>query len=488
MTQRSVELETQSVEVFSRLRNRIDISWRKVPPYFIREIVEKVAEEVGQPPRLLHGGDFCKPLEFAGGRTLEGLLHFFQHNPVRGGRNTLDFMFDSIGIPVENLESVLQSMSRGHQVFWDRISPDVSRQVMQSAAKELGKPVAMLGGKDFKIHLDLLNGHTIGGLYLHARRHPKRGGQNALAFLFQRVGITVTVEDIINYLAAPVNNTSARKITNWDLLPPVEIQRLLIQVAAEKGKPPSLLEASDFDHSLNLLGGHTLSGMWQHFNRQRERGDQSTLAFIMERAGFITSPQEVIDRIKSGSIRWNNVPWDVIGEVLRMVATELGYPAAILSQVDLEKPLTLLAGKTLAGLCGFAGRHEDRRSSNIMSFILNKAGIQMSVDDLLVLPKSGRRILWERVPSQQIQAILRVVADGMNMPVGALRRTDLDQPFAQLSGQGLQSLYQYFRRHPNRQKKDVIVFMFEQVGINPQLEDIIFKLKNGAMIRWSRVS
>ncbi len=124
-------------------------------------------------------------------------------------------------------------MRRWKTVPWE----DIGTLVLY-AANELDVPPSMMTSRNLSSPLPSLEGKHLGGIYIRTLIDHERGEKEPLAFLNERLGLTIEPADIIRSIR------KGNRITWSDI--PLEAQRDLLQYWAEAfGKPASMLRAQD---------------------------------------------------------------------------------------------------------------------------------------------------------------------------------------------------------------------------------------------------
>jgi hypothetical protein len=80
-------------------------------------------------------------------------------------------------------------------------------------------------------------------------------------------------------------------------------------------------------------------------------------------------------RMPDREVRWERVPWVVIGQLLEIVAESLQVPPSELTAIELERPLDILQGQSLSGLISYCKKHPERPDSlSTMEFVKRQSG------------------------------------------------------------------------------------------------------------------
>ena len=184
----------------------------------------------------------------------------------------------------------------------------------------------------------------------------------------------------------------------------------------------------------------------------------------------ITS-DEIISCMRSGKrVRWSSVPSPAILGVLQKASQEVQVPVSTFNITEFDRPLNMLGGHTLKGLYKNV-KHRERGKKKPMPFLLESLGVRVTEEDFIAAIKQGRIVHWDLVPRETIKGVLEKVAQEQHKTASTLLKDDLLKQSELLEGKNLQRVYKYFRYHPDRKRKNIMIFLRESCGIEVTLYD-----------------
>jgi len=163
------------------------------------------------------------------------------------------------------------------------------------------------------------------------------------------------------------------------------------------------------------------------------------------RLEVVSKANKIIGRINEGKrIRWGTVSGEELDIILGKMADELKKPKSMLNRPDFDAPLVFLNGSNLRRLYTFARTHKERQNKPVMSFLSERAGIKVSVEDLIAHISSGRMVFWRRIP-REVQ--LDLIDLSLRLPTVM---NDWKRPLALLNGRSLLGLMWHLYHHSER--------------------------------------
>lgn len=462
--------------VVNRIQQGNVIWWDRVPWEEIRILVQSAAEEWQTPVSMLSQQDFNRPLEMLGdNKTIRGVYKHIQVHPEREKKNAISFLIEKLGVSVTDTD-LIKHIRHSGKVMWGRIPPEARKPFLEKLAEEVGQPASMLGSEDLHRPFDLLDGKDAGGLYQHSYKAAKNEEKDAMLFLLEGCGIIATAEDVIQRMR------SGHPMF-WDRVSWEEVGELLKKVASVLDKPASTLGADDFRRPLEFLGGRSLGGLVDHI---RQNGQQPTVASIIEKAGIEMTAEDVIASVKTGNvIPWSRVPWDVTSKLLETAAAEKGLPVSMMTTAELKDNYSFLGNRTLLGLQGFLYNHSDRENQGAISFLFERAKINISTQDIIERMKQGLPINWGRIPQDAIGNLLAMAAQEAGLPATAIGLAEIDRPLKFLNHHALRGIYGYYRTLPGGEK-DTLSFLLDKTGLTFSTDGIVARMSAGRAVSWER--
>ena len=211
------EISVKKETAFSLWMNYIKVGnyifWTAVPLYVQKEMLIKMAVELGKDVDGLIASDFSHKFDFLDGRALNQLYGYytkmrrtavqnFEQLPVylqeiaadmRGEiqkltplafvskiLEKLDNLPQEKKFPVSYTDVIVDYISRGGGVNWANVPLDVQRNLLEKAAEEMGKSWKDLSFNDFYTKLECFNGYTLArilqyysGIRKGAENHPQ---------------------------------------------------------------------------------------------------------------------------------------------------------------------------------------------------------------------------------------------------------------------------------------------------------------------------
>lgn len=373
-------------EVIENLQRRKRVSWSNTQLSTIGGIMVLAGHELKVPPSFLVSPDFKQTLDIFEGNTLASLYGYARYHPERIYQGRVNFLLERAGIRV-NPDDMIVCISSARKIVWDRVNPEAIRGVLERAAQELGRPIALLDQRSFRQPLDLVGGRNLAAIYQFAQTHPLRQGKDTILFLLEQIGTSVTTEDVITQM-------QAGRSVYWNRIPPEEVKRLLERVAAELDVPALMLYASELLRMpVKLLGGHTLGGLYNYISNEAKGNEKkiSTFTLIIERVGIrgATVENVIAQMTKDREVFWERVSWEEITKLIYLVAKETGLPVYIVRGLELSQPLAFLNNHSLGGLKNYCLRHPEKdKTESAVAFLRRKCGLP---SPLVPLTREGFR-------------------------------------------------------------------------------------------------
>ena len=250
-----------------------NFKWEAVPEAYIGRILQEKAKEMGKSnPRLLKHEDLSTPTAFINNKTLASLYAPYAQRAAKAGMDTIAYICGICGIApltIEEWYSLIREPET--KIPWESMPDDIKKEIVLSAAKELGlQNPRLMGYKNFcNTRFQFLNNKTLGGLYYHYSAKIKDEDMPVVQFMCDELGIDgLTLNEWISMIA-----NSA--ICHWESVP-LKVQReVVIRAAVEMGIfHPRLMGAKEFDSvKLNFLNGKTLAGLYYHYSAKIKNPD-----------------------------------------------------------------------------------------------------------------------------------------------------------------------------------------------------------------------
>lgn len=449
------------------------VFWNTVPQEVQREFVLRVAAERGRMPEELRTTDFYSPLKFLNGGTLSGLLNYYQHqHAARPRKAVLRLLRDLQLLPAPIAEhpdgtigAVLDDLRRGH-VSWGTVRRDVQRQLVDAAARELGRSPSELRATDFEQPIKVLHNRSLGGLLHHYKSHNERGTIRSL----KRLKRALHIPPFKPSAALPFGGLAFRELVRnlihsyvkWDSVP-LDLQRqLVLLLAKELGKTPWELESRDFDAPLAALDHNALGGLKAHYGSMQRLRERLGIEFPWASDDELTT---FMRQRSATPIYWNSVPVAAQQRLVQLAARELGLQPMALTTDSFTMPMKVFAGKSLKGLLDYYKKVSDsyvdalRRlkatlqlapsgleesasaDSREQDIVRALAGYGVTVQGgTLGLSDSAVRSPWVMDEMREVDASIPVILDQAQMPSAHLMY-GLDTPMPLLTQHAFSKVY-----------------------------------------------
>src|SRR5258708_26059326 len=186
--------------------------------------------------------------------------------------------------------------------------------------------------------------------------------------------------------------------------------------------------------------------------------------------------QELVSNIQKGKARrsrWEHVIDDrqTLRGLLFIAALERETsPSMLGDRNDLKKPFAILGGTSLHGLLHYVRQHHIAKGENAVAFLLEKAGIQATVDDLSWRMLDGKEIDWARIKGAPLAALTNELATTLKKPAIEITTRNFRTPLQVLNGRNLGSLENFLRNH--RGDTPETIFLFQRAGLALSDEEI----------------
>lgn len=446
-------------DVIHVMRSRRPVIWERVPGDVLGEMLHRLGEEAKKPPSMVASTDFNCPQGFLDGNRLTGLYVYAAKEASKVDKGPIPFLLERADI-VATREDAIACINREQKVFWERLPWGEVGGLLRAAAMELGKPAALLSGEDLARPLNFLDNQSLISLREHSMLKERSEGQTPIAFLLEKAGIGITIEDVILSLQSD-------KQIIWDKIPDDVVLDLLTRAAEEIGIPISMLGAWDFFKPLTFLGNENLARLYNHAQRYMDREKMDPMSHLLDKLDIAVTSDDIIKRIAAGRrIRWERVPASEITNLLNRVAAEMGVTTATLRRPEFDTPIPLLNKHSLIGLYGYFFNHPDRNGRDTMDFIFEVAGIEIKAQDVVSQIREGRSVYWSRVPPEERKTLLEMAANELRIPVFLLAGDDLTRtPLNLLNQHTLAGLYSNAMKDPDkRPEESVMGFIRRKMG------------------------
>jgi len=439
-------------DVVEIMRSEGHIIWERVPGAVLMELLRLQSQEAQKPVSMLSSTDFNRPQFFLDGHRLAGLYLFGTREGPKEEKRPIPYLFDRAAV-VATKDDAITCLKRGQKVFWERLSWDEIGEVLKTAAEELGKPPSMLSGEDLARSFQFLGGRSLQSLGQHSILNQKSEDQAPIAFLLEKSGVSVSVDDVVNSIK------SGHQII-WDKVPDHVLLDLLVKTADEFGIPVSMLGAWDFHKPLAFLDGKTLSRVYSHARSYSDREeDVDPASYILDKLDIATSAEDIVKRIAAKRrVRWERVPVGEIANLLKLIADGMGISTATLRQPEFGFSLPILNGRSLIGLYGYFFYHPNRGKRDTVAFMFETIGIHIKAEDIISQMREGRSVYWSRVPAEEKKILLEQVARGLGMPTYLLVGDDLTRtPLRFLNNRTLAGLYNNAMRDLDKRPEESVM-------------------------------
>lgn len=448
--ERDVVQEEEVERTLEDMRDGKWVQWRKAEPGVIRGVLEKVAaeDEGGLPASMLERRDFDKKRDYLGDRSLLGIFDMARRQGQEAGVDAITELHNITGLEVTG-QDVVKAMQMERRINWDHVPPEAVAEVLAQAGEEIGIPVSMMGKPEMREHnYDFLGGRTIGGIYDHYKKLQRDEGVTIIDLIHQDTGLSPTAEDIIA-------TTNAGQNIDWQRMPSEAIKGVLDRVAEEVGVPVSMLNHGDYARHNDFLGGRTLQGLYHSVNNQLD-GDVHVPSAIAESVGVVITGEDVAAAMQADRhIMWSIIPPDAVESLLETVAQDdsVDKPVSFLGRDDLLKQFPSFGDRSLEGLFHYAEDSERDEGQSPMDYLLAKAGVEVTTDDVLTSFRKNQPVRWERVSPEVVGELLHMVSRETGLPLEVIDSSDLSTRRDMFGGKSLKGLYEYSLRDRSQEQR-----------------------------------
>lgn len=352
--------------------SRGDIKWDNIITNgdSLRTIFLHVGKAENKPASLVTATDL----------NTHGMFRPYQivHTALKKANKNADPMFHlhEIAGLTSTTEDVLSLLQTSNSITWPLVSKEAQRGLLERLAKELGKPVILLDGYDFRKKLPLLGERSLYGYYHYINKLTKKGreesNKDSIEIIIERLGINITTPDVIKGLK------TQDKFYRWAIVPQKTLHEILTLLAEERRKPIFALTNLDLtEYKPHFLEERkTLESLKSYAKKNKEAG-QSIFGFIFEHAGIQLSFQDIqtIFQRKDSSCRWNLVPPQTLHYIFEEISVETGKPQLLIAGYDLCQPFDCINNHTFVGLLEYAQKQERNRDETPIAWLKKKAGI-----------------------------------------------------------------------------------------------------------------
>lgn len=351
----------------------------------------------------------------------------------------------------------------GKSFKWGELHLQQIEIILQKASEETEVPVSMFNRTEFLKPLEIIGGHSLSGLYNVAQNDKERGERDVIDFILDRIGIKVTVEDVIKAIKMDRN-------IEWKRVPPEQIKALLVTVVKESiAKPVEMLSLQDITtRYYETLGGRNLYRLYASYARKPERNQRNVTNFLLESLGVDVAIHNKIRRGGRASAGVNKflteASPDEVKELLEKAAEEIGKPVAMLNRKDLEsRHFDFLNGRMLAQRRGKGATGKHVR----LITLLERAQLKATVNDVIEIAKRGDKIPWQRISMDVIYETFVKAAAEIGVPASMMRGADtMHHYFKFLGNRTLGGLYTYALRHPEKlPEESSMMFIRRKLGL-----------------------
>jgi hypothetical protein len=451
------------------IKNNNVFSWGYVPADIRRDILQIAATELGYPhPVFFNNDDFSRHFDFLGGKSLTGLYTYYRNQFHEPRGMIIRRMCEALGLEPSREVWLAYIASPDTNIFWDIIPKGIIREILYSAAAQLGySNPRMMSIGDLKNGVHMLNGMS---LYSFASRYfakDKKGARN-IDYICSQFDVSPLIyEDWLCMI-------SCHKNFRWDQIPNEYLGRILWKKCEETGKEhPRMLKYEDLAEPSGFLGGKSLASLYSYNRRSAKDAGADTIQHICSLAGIsMMSTDQWIQVINGPGSKasWELVPDSVKSEVLARASEELGLqnPRLLDYRDFCMHRYHFLGGKTLSGL--YTHFHDKLKGQN-------EALIQKICDALIIGELTSTEWIrmiaassichWENIPARVQRDILyRASAEmGLSHPrlMGAKEFDAV--PLSFLNGKTLSGLYYHYASGMTRKNKKINEYIFNRLNI-----------------------
>lgn len=229
-------------------------------------------------------------------------------------------------------------------------------------------------------------------------------------------------------------------------------------------KPSGFTEFPSKDSASNLTPLQLRNRVYEARRREKNRAAR--------RARWPRTAEEIITTINNSGpmeklVRYTVVPGDEIAIILERVSEEVQVPASMFSHQQFRQPLEILGGRLLLPLYNFAKHHENREGKNVVSFLLELAGIRATAEDVIKTIKLDKRTdHLDRVPWEEMRKLLKMGARDHGIQVEMMDAKELYEHYDFLDGRTLHRLHPYALKHPEKRVEETaMMFIRRKTGI-----------------------
>ena len=245
------------------------IHWRETPFSVQREFIETAAVELKVDPMRFASQHFHKRIQVLGNKSLSGL---FKHHRIKGESltQTVERIKDTlhiISIPyVLSVEEAI-ALLKERRLFWKDVSSEVQRQLIEIAAKEIGRPSYAFTSTDFQKKIGYFNNISLEGMLNFYHREGESLTESVKRIkAAAEIGIPILKE----MTAEEAIKCFREKAVSWRAIH-LGSQRRLIEIGARELKlDPLELKSSFFEKRIKAFNNKTLGGLLGFYHKKGE--------------------------------------------------------------------------------------------------------------------------------------------------------------------------------------------------------------------------
>ncbi len=345
-------------------------------------------------------------------------------------------------------------------VPWRKLAPETFRDILELAAKEKETPPALLSSRTLWDPLDMLEGKTLRRLYDYGERSAHGTDKGVMTFLLEKAEISMNIADLEFAI-------EAKRDIPWQRSSQETTHYVLERISKEAELlHPFFLTQSHFREKLDWMKQRTARGLYQFGETQAQEIEQDPIGYLLQRAAIVLPIDTLLTAITERKpILWERVPQETFTELLGKVAEHFSVAPAELTRRHFHSQLPFLENRSLAGLYRTAYTKTQEKDIDARSYLFEKAGITLTVENISALMQGGETVPWRNMPAETCQDLLSAAAEELNTHPSLLKKEDLLRRFEFLGSRRLEGLYSYERKTKKNPTKNVIDSLKEFAGI-----------------------
>lgn len=331
-----------------------------------------------------------------------------------------------------------------------------------------------------------LRGHYPSGYGLEKKTYAAEQGRPRIT-----VGIETVEQARITAQASEIEaKLTAQEAVDWDAYEGAGIRAFLKKTLQTKKKVVYSLREEHLHEKYRNIGGNNLDSLWQYAETHPERGEKTSLDFLIDRTDMV---EEIVDEAKDGKrVFWKKANKRALRQFLTKAAEELDppTPVSLLKSEDLHSHhFDFINSRRLHGLLRFGTElNAEQKGKTVWTTVREYVGIRLPTrEEVLSFVDNGGVVSWEDIISNTAVDLFRDATQEQGKKVYEITRSDIYAEYMDPRlGKVLKRIYNYAETAKDRGKRTPLEYLQEKMA-SGMVEDVIKEYRDKDEFDWSNI-